>query len=232
MTALRPVAWEAWVAEGKVWLRLHPRGDQSGVPREERQRSFPKRAAFALVTAAENLPGRDLGAQPCELCGQWTHSWCEACSLRPFNAFLRPVRCRSPCLSTMPASWAVMGSGPRREYHTARFHRTQRLPRPDWQVCSGGPTAPLPTGGRVNRWRPRCRPVGPDGRRRVSGSYHEFFLTTPVWTSFCGSAASTRHNVGESLPYTRAGRELSRESAQKHMQWVLRRFSLGEAVRK
>ena len=25
-------------------------------------------------------------AQPCELCGQWTHSWCEACSLRPFNA--------------------------------------------------------------------------------------------------------------------------------------------------
>ena len=56
------------------------------MPREERQRSFPKRAAFALVTAAENLPGRDLGAQPCELCGQWTHSWCEACSLRPFNA--------------------------------------------------------------------------------------------------------------------------------------------------
>ena len=57
-----------------------------GVLREERQRSFPKRAAFALVAAAENLPGRDLGAQPCKLCGQWTHSWCEACSLRPFNA--------------------------------------------------------------------------------------------------------------------------------------------------
>ena len=86
MTALRPVAWEAWVAEAKVWLRLHPREDHRRVPREERQRSFPKRAAFALVTAAENLPGRDLGAQPCELCGQWTHSWCEACSLRPFNA--------------------------------------------------------------------------------------------------------------------------------------------------
>ena len=31
---------------------------------------------------------------------------------------LRPVRCRSPCLSTMPASSAVMGSGPRREYYT------------------------------------------------------------------------------------------------------------------
>ena len=86
MTALRPVAWEAWVAEAKVWLRLHPREDHRGVPRDERQRSFPKRAAFALVTAAENLPGRDLGAQPCELCGQWTHSWCEACSLRPCNA--------------------------------------------------------------------------------------------------------------------------------------------------
>ena len=49
------------------------------------------------------------------------------------------------CLSTMPASWAVMGSGPRREYLTARLHRTQRLPRPDWEVCSGWPTAPHPT---------------------------------------------------------------------------------------
>ena len=162
--AMRPLAWEAWVAEAKVWLRLHPREDHRGVPREERQRSFPKRAAFALVTAAENLPGRDLGAQPCELCGQWTHSWCEACSQRR----LHPVRCRSPCMSTMSASWAVVGSGPRCEYHTARLHRTQRLPLPDWQVCSGGPTAPHPTGGCVDRWH-RCRPVGPDGRRGVSG---------------------------------------------------------------
>ena len=54
-----------------AWRHLF-REDHRGVPREERQRSFPKRAAFALVTAAENLPGRDLGAQPCELCGQWT----------------------------------------------------------------------------------------------------------------------------------------------------------------
>ena len=130
---------------------------------------------------------------------------------------------------------------------TARLHRTQRLPRPDWQVCSSGPTAPRPTGGRVNRWHPRRRPVGPDGRRRVSGednavrvsptqgviysrcshgnqlhvSYHEFFLTTPVWTSFCGSTTSTRHNVGESLPYTRASRELNGQSALKHTQCLL-----------
>ena len=69
MTALRPVAWEAWVAEAKVWLRLHPREDHRGVPREERQRSFPKRAAFALVTAAENLPGRDLGANLANFAG-------------------------------------------------------------------------------------------------------------------------------------------------------------------
>ena len=62
-----------------------------------------------------------------------------------------------------------MGCGPRREYHTARLHRTQRLPRPDWQVCSSGPTAPHRTGGRVNRRHPRRRPVGQDGRRRVSG---------------------------------------------------------------
>ena len=168
MTALRPVAWEAWVAEAKVWLRLHPREDHRGVPREERQRSFPKRAAFALVTAAENLPGRDLGAQPCERA-------VDAFLVRGLFAAavqrrLHPVRCRSPYLSTMPASWAVVGSGPRCKYHTARLHRTQRLPRPDWQVCSSGPPAPHPTGGRVTRWHPRRRPVGPDGRRRVSGA--------------------------------------------------------------
>ena len=95
MTALRPVAWEAWVTEAKVWLRLHPREDHRGVTREERQRSFPKRAAFALVTAAENLPRRDVGVQPCELCGQWTHSWCEACCLcgrsTPFAPCAMPI---------------------------------------------------------------------------------------------------------------------------------------------
>ena len=82
---------------GRGGQSLVPLEDQ---PREERQRSFPKRAAFALVTAAENLPGRDLGAQPCELCGQWTHSWCEACSQRR----LHPVRCRSPC-QRLGRSW-------------------------------------------------------------------------------------------------------------------------------
>ena len=170
MTALRQVAWEAWVAEAKVWLRLHPREDHRGVPREERQRSFPKRAAFALVTAAENLPGRDLGAQPCELCGQWTHSWCEACSLRPFNAVC--TQCDADHLICRPCQRLGRSWEAARAANTTPpdCNRTQRLPRPDWQVCSSGPTAPHPTGGRVTRWHPRRRPVGPDGRRRVSGA--------------------------------------------------------------
>ena len=142
MTALRPVAWEAWVAEAKVWLRLHPREDHRGVPREERQRSFPKRAALWSLrlkthldeTSEPNLAnfagsGRIPGARLVR-CGRST----------PFAPSATPIT-----LSVDHArSWAVVGSGPRCKYHTARLHRTQRLPRPDWQVCSSGaPDPPL-----------------------------------------------------------------------------------------
>ena len=136
------------------------------MPREERQLSFPKRAAFALVTAAENLPGRDLGAQPCELCGQWAHSWCEACSLRPFNAVctLRdadPVVCR-PC-QRLGRPWEAARAAnttPPDCVELSGYHdQTGRFVHVD------PPLRIPPTDG----WHPQRPPVGPDGRRRVSG---------------------------------------------------------------
>ena len=66
---------------GRGGQSLVPLEDQ---PREERQRSFPKRAAFALVTA--KLTWARPRGPTLRTLRQWTHSWCEACSLRLFNA--------------------------------------------------------------------------------------------------------------------------------------------------
>ena len=103
-----------------------------------------------------------------------------------------------------------------------------------WRMCRQ--MAPMPPSW--PRWPPRCLRRGqrseslPDAVCNLDvhmvtncvshTTTSSSRLTTPVWTSFCGSATSTRHNVGDSVPYTRAGRELSRGSARKHMQWVLR----------
>ena len=75
-------------------------------------------------------------------------------------------------MSTMSASWAVVGSGPRREYHTARLHRTQRLPQPDWQVCSVDPPLRIPladvsTDGTIDAAQLRRRVSGGDNKVRV-----------------------------------------------------------------
>ena len=50
-------------------------------------------------------------------------------------------------------------------------------------------------------------------------SYRDFFLTNPVWTSFCGSATSTRHTL--SFLCTKTSRELNSESMLKHLQCLL-----------
>ena len=171
MTALRPVAWEAWVAEAKVWLRLHPREDHRGVPREERQRSFPKRAALWSLrlkthldeTSEPNLAnfagsGRIPGARLVR-CGRST----------PFAPSATPIT-----LSVDHAS-VLGGRGkrpalqiPHRPIASNSAATTTRLA--GLFKWSPGPPAPHPTGGRVTRWHPRRRPVGPDGRRRVSGA--------------------------------------------------------------
>ena len=44
------------------------------------------REAYAVATYEREAMGRSLGAVPCNLCGCWTHSWCEACKTRPPTA--------------------------------------------------------------------------------------------------------------------------------------------------
>ena len=79
MSALRPVVWSDWVALAKQHLRDHPRVDHRGVSVAARRGSAGARATYALLTASQHAAGRALGAAPCQLCGEWTHSWCESC---------------------------------------------------------------------------------------------------------------------------------------------------------
>ena len=79
MSALRPVVWSDWVALAKQHLRDHPRVDHRGVSVAARRGSAGARATYALLTASQHAAGRALGAAPCQLCSEWTHSWCESC---------------------------------------------------------------------------------------------------------------------------------------------------------
>lgn len=83
MPALRATDWECWKAAARDHLSASPRADHRGCPREVRLRCLGARAAYALLTAGAHLEARQHGAQPCGKCGQWTHSWCEACVPEP-----------------------------------------------------------------------------------------------------------------------------------------------------
>lgn len=79
MPALRPTDWKCWKTAARDHIAAAPRADHRGCGREQRLRCLGARAAFALLTAGDHAEARALGAQPCGRCGQWTHSWCEAC---------------------------------------------------------------------------------------------------------------------------------------------------------
>lgn len=81
---LRPVDWEQLKVKAKEWLALFP-GVVGAPTREERLLSAQARAWFAVIQKPHKKEALDLGAQPCQLCGLVTHSWCESCFERPFT---------------------------------------------------------------------------------------------------------------------------------------------------
>ena len=74
--ALRAVDFEVWKGAARVSLSTHPTFDHRAASREERQRCWELRAAYAVVTAAEHREGRRLGAWCCDCWVEWTHCWC------------------------------------------------------------------------------------------------------------------------------------------------------------
>ena len=90
--ALAAYDWLVWKDRAASFLRAHPRevalqltwGQQLVVP--------GAREAYAVATYEREAMGRSLGAAPCNLCGCWTHSWCEACKTRPPTAICSTLR--------------------------------------------------------------------------------------------------------------------------------------------
>lgn len=61
------------------WALENPGCGLEDLPSPVRRGSSVAAAAFAVLTAEDHRAGRAIGAQPCDSCGRWTHSWCEGC---------------------------------------------------------------------------------------------------------------------------------------------------------
>eukprot|EP00435_Cladocopium_sp_Y103_P065073 s583_g26.t2 len=74
--ALAAVDWKGWKSAAAEFLRAHPRVEVRDLSRLER---------VLIPSAREAWQSCTLGAQRCDLCGQWTSCWCEGCD-RPATA--------------------------------------------------------------------------------------------------------------------------------------------------
>ena len=80
--ALAAYDWLVWKDRAASFLRAHPREVALQLTWGQRLVVPGAREAYAVVTYEREAMGRSLGAAPCNLCGCWTHSWCEACKTR------------------------------------------------------------------------------------------------------------------------------------------------------
>ena len=84
--ALAAYDWLVWKDRAASFLRAHPREVALQLTWGQRLVVPGAREAYAVATYEREAMGRSLGAAPCNLCGCWTHSWCEACKTRPPTA--------------------------------------------------------------------------------------------------------------------------------------------------
>ena len=84
--ALAAYDWLVWKDRAASFLRAHPREVALQLTWGQRLVVPGAREAYTVATYEREAMGRSLGAAPCNLCGCWTHSWCEACKTRPPTA--------------------------------------------------------------------------------------------------------------------------------------------------
>ena len=84
--ALAAYDWRVWKDRAASFLRAHPGEVALQLTWGQRLVVPGAREAYAVATYEREAMGRSLGAAPCNLCGCWTHSWCEACKTRPPTA--------------------------------------------------------------------------------------------------------------------------------------------------
>ena len=116
MPALVPHDRDAMHAAAKTWLRGHPSTQASSVDRIRRLVEPGARHAYSVLTmvAARSRLGTLGGAipEPCCLCGEWTHAYCESCRLddgAPFPVCTTCDGAKAVC-PPMFGSWPDVGS--------------------------------------------------------------------------------------------------------------------------
>ena len=78
------VDWAQWQRDAGEFLRKHPGAKVKELTRAERLLVPQARAAWAAVHFRAGAVAREHGAQPCDLCGEWTGSFCEGCEAVPY----------------------------------------------------------------------------------------------------------------------------------------------------
>ena len=81
---LRSADWEELKTAARAWV-VQCRGEVRVPTLAERLEQGAARAFWAIGQRASHREDLSLGAQPCELCGEITHSWCETCVIRPWG---------------------------------------------------------------------------------------------------------------------------------------------------
>ena len=126
MPALVPHDRDAMHASAKAWLRSHPNTPASDVHRIRRLVEPGARHAYSVLTmvASKARLGTMGGAtpEPCCLCGEWTHAYCESCRLDDGAPFPLCTTCdgaKSVCPQCLAAdrTWEVGQAE-----HAARLH--------------------------------------------------------------------------------------------------------------
>ena len=81
---LRRADWDALKASAKEWVAAC-QGEVRAPTLTECLADQRARAFHAIRQRSQRRSDLQLGAQPCEACGEITHSWCETCTSRPWG---------------------------------------------------------------------------------------------------------------------------------------------------
>ena len=135
MPALAPRDHEAMSTAARRWLRAHPGVPASRIDRIRRLVEPDACHAFSVLTmvAMRARLGVLAGCspEPCTRCGEWTHSYCEACNLD-----LGPPK---PICTTCDAAKVVCPAcqGQGRSWEIGRAEHERRLGREDILEVNG-----------------------------------------------------------------------------------------------
>ena len=168
------VDWAQWQRDAGDFLRKHPGAKVKELTRAERLLVPQARAAWAVVHFRAGAVAREHGAQPCDLCGEWTGSFCEGCAAVPYAVCTACDADRLLCPPLCEPWEALQWGGAHWPAGLRRDHRLQQWEgwvRPIWHP-SALPGQRCSTAARWHlrhRWAHAVRRARPPARTAAPG---------------------------------------------------------------